>query len=1050
MNNSIKIHYKPTMIQKLTLSVIALVFSAFTVAAQCSIACPLTPLASIQLEEAVGSTEITPEFFLGPDYALGCPSLDVTVTLSDLEGTVLPQSTIVDLDRVGTRLLYRIDESTTGASCQGFLEVYSDGPVTMNVLSRSASIESIFCVPISVENFYQLIGGQWMLEWDPAVLSFSNVSNSQLFMLTIDDSNTAAGQLGFDWVHGGVTSWEIRSNDDILMSVCFEGQSLTTGTDICVAPGATFDRSGSGITTVNSTCGSVSLFTCTLPCLPELNVSLTGSEPISYEADYFLLHDSCESDVSVTITDALGNDLGNTISSDQAGQLLTATVTSAGTGKSCTTALTVEECLAEPVDIEFSSRVDSSQMIVDLRVANAQDILGYQFAISYNPEVLAFNTQIDNSQSFENGGTTTGNSEDEGLISVVRVADFNNPASFDNGEILMTLFFDILKDENTTISLDPSAVESLFVSEGLIEHCVHAPAREIRVTGSRVSGTILDDFNQDCTATVDEEGISGWILELKEITSEFTSYGYTKDDGSYLIFAPPGNYILTVMPPNGLWGLCENAVPVVLPNEMDAVNQDFLASADVLCTDMVVDVGTNLLRRCFDNAYTVEYCNHGTTDATDVFIEVELDEQFTFVESLFPDFTIDGSTLTFNVGDVAYGDCGSFSFWINVACDGTTIGQTHCVMATIFPHEPCDLPSTSWSGASLVVEGECDGDNTIFRIRNTGTGNMQGAQEFIVIEDDVMKPGPPIQLDADEVFELEPLPADGKTYRVLIPQVPFHPGLSFPTLAIEGCGQANNGTISTGFVTMFPNDDGDSFVDIDCVENRGAYDPNDKAVSPKGYTDRRLVESNTDLDYHIRFQNTGTDTAFRVIVRDDIDPNLDLSTLELGAFSHEYTLDIINERTLEFTFENIMLVDSFANEPLSHGFVKFKIKQMPDLEDGLLIDNDAAIFFDFNEPVITNLTEVEIGRIITTNTSESVDIELSVFPNPTADFVTVRHSYTKGPVTMELYDQSGRLVKYGTLKAESKVSLVGLAEGVYNYKLRDGQLALGNGMITKI
>ena len=51
---------------------------------------------------------------------------------------------------------------------------------------------------------------------------------------------------------------------------------------------------------------------------------------------------------------------------------------------------------------------------------------------------------------------------------------------------------------------------------------------------------------------------------------------------------------------------------------------------------------------------------------------------------------------------------------------------------------------------------------------------------------------------------------------------------------------------------------------------------------------------------------------------------------------------------------------------------------------------------------------------------------------------------------MELYDQSGRLVKYGTLKAESKVSLVGLAEGVYNYKLRDGQLALGNGMITKI
>jgi len=1029
---------------------LSLCFSVTIVSAQCSLACPLTPLASIQLEEAVGSIEVTPEFFLGSDYAVGCPNLDVTVTLSSLGGTVLPQSPVVGLDRVGTQLLYRIDESTMGGSCQGFLEVYSDGPVTMNVHSISASTENNFCLPISVKNFYQLIGGQWMLEWDPAVLSFSDVSNSDLFMLTIDDSNTTAGQLGFDWVHGGVTSWEIRNNDHILMWVCFDALASASDTDICVASGATFERAGSGTTAVNSTCGSVSLFTCTLPCQPELTVSLTGSESISFEADYFLLHDRCESDISVVLSDLLGNDLGNTITSDQVGQMLTATVTSSGSGKSCTTALSVEECLVETVNIEFSSRVDSSnQMIVDLRVANAQDILGYQFAINYDPEVLAFNSLID-SQQFDNGNFSTGNSEEEGLISVVRMAALDNPVSIDNGDILMTLFFEILKDENTTISLDPSALESLFVSEGLVDHCVSAPSREVRVTGSRVNGTIRDDLNQDCTTDAGEAGVSGWLLELKEINSDLTFYGYSKDDGSYFIFAPPGNYILRVIPPNALWGICENAVPVVLPNDTDVVNQDFLASAQVRCTDMVVDVGTNLLRRCFDNSYTVEYCNQGTTNATDVFITVELDEQFTFVQSLHPDFTQDGSTLTFNIGDVAYGDCGSFSFWINVNCAGTTIGQTHCVTATIFPNDPCDLPDPEWSGASLVVEGDCDGDNTNFRIRNVGTGNMQGAQEFIVIEDDVMMPGPPIQLDADEVFELEPLPADGKTYRVLIPQVPFHPGLSAPTLAIEGCGKDDNGTISTGFVTMFSNNDGDSYIDIDCVENRGAYDPNDKAVSPKGYTNRRLVESNTDLDYHIRFQNTGTDTAFRVIVRDDIDPSLDLSTLELGAFSHEYSLDIINERTLEFTFDNIMLVDSFTNEPLSHGFAKFKIKQMPNLEDGIRIDNDAAIFFDFNEPVITNLTEVEIGRIITTNTSESIDIELSIFPNPSADFITVRHSYTKGPVRLELYDPQGRLVKYGTLENQTQVSLLGLAEGVYSYKLRDGQLSLAEGIITKI
>ncbi|MEO1450629.1 MAG: PKD domain-containing protein, partial [Bacteroidota bacterium] len=59
----------------------------------------------------------------------------------------------------------------------------------------------------------------------------------------------------------------------------------------------------------------------------------------------------------------------------------------------------------------------------------------------------------------------------------------------------------------------------------------------------------------------------------------------------------------------------------------------------------------------------------------------------------------------------------------------------------------------------------------------------------------------------------------------------------------------------------------------------GAYDPNDKQVSPAGEGgngDEVLIENfDGNLRYTVRFQNTGTDTAFYVVIRDELDPDLD-------------------------------------------------------------------------------------------------------------------------------------------------------------------------------
>jgi hypothetical protein len=136
----------------------------------------------------------------------------------------------------------------------------------------------------------------------------------------------------------------------------------------------------------------------------------------------------------------------------------------------------------------------------------------------------------------------------------------------------------------------------------------------------------------------------------------------------------------------------------------------------------------------------------------------------------------------------------------------------------------------------------------------------------------------------------------------------------------------------------------------------------------------------------IRFQNTGTDTAFTVVVRDTISDKLDFKSIEFGTSSHKYEAELYGKNGVKFTFNNINLVDSFKNEPKSHGFVKYRIKQNKDLVFGTQITNRAGIYFDFEAPIITNTTVHTIGGkdILSGIFEQSFEniIAVKVSPNP--------------------------------------------------------------------
>jgi uncharacterized repeat protein (TIGR01451 family) len=206
---------------------------------------------------------------------------------------------------------------------------------------------------------------------------------------------------------------------------------------------------------------------------------------------------------------------------------------------------------------------------------------------------------------------------------------------------------------------------------------------------------------------------------------------------------------------------------------------------------------------------------------------------------------------------------------------------------------------------------------------------------------------------------------------------------------------------------------------------RGSFDPNDKQVSP-GDTEYggRIFEQDSVLRYTIRFQNTGNYPATTVEIRDTLDDaTLDVRSIELGATSHPYYLNLLFEgrNVLIFRFENINLPDSMASQEMSRGFVGFSIKRKQGLPIGTVIRNRAAIYFDFNAPVITNWAESVLSAPVGTTAAWDKKPELLLSPNPTTGVFSVELSDTPSPGTLlRVLSLTGQVVSETRIEAGSR------------------------------
>lgn len=533
-----------------------------------------------------------------------------------------------------------------------------------------------------------------------------------------------------------------------------------------------------------------------------------------------------------------------------------------------------------------------------------------------------------------------------------------------------------------------------------------------------ISGNVFKDFNQNCIKEAGENGFENAIIKVAPgITGHDAYFVSTDSNGNYtILISDTGNYTVELASALTYWQASCPVNPAfytVNVNGQGPHNVNFGNYIDTACSKLEVDISSGLIRRNQKTTFAVDYCNNGSGVANNVVVEVDFPDDkigsnyfFQIVNSSMPGTLLNGRVYSYNIGTLNPGDCGRIL--ISVFFPVTTLDRTYCTKASIYPKVNCSPVDSNWDYSDIKVEGDCSGDTTVnIVVENLGL-DMLGRSEYRVYEDELLIDRDSFQIAAGDSIVKQYNKRANKEIHIEADQRPGHPNNSFPNDHIEGCDSVYTSTAG-GFVNHFILDDVADDVETDCKGVSISWDPNDKQVIPIGISEKHYIDESTLLEYTIRFQNTGNDTAFWVQILDTLDDALlDISSIRSGVSSHENNFRVFGAGIVEWTFDNILLPDSNVNEEESHGFVKFKINLKKGISKGSVIENKAAIYFDFNAPVITNTVFNTIyDTILITSTSIEKDDGISnivVFPNPFAEntiiaFDLISSSYVKIKVT---------------------------------------------------
>ncbi len=516
-----------------------------------------------------------------------------------------------------------------------------------------------------------------------------------------------------------------------------------------------------------------------------------------------------------------------------------------------------------------------------------------------------------------------------------------------------------------------------------------------------------------------------------------TYRGNSSPEGDFSMALPRGSYSYDILPSNPLWTACNLSGQVELTDDFETIEVDIVAVPSPMkkAPFLHVDLSVPYLERCRNSRGFIDYHNAGTHEATAAFIDIQLDAHLKIMDASNEYSAEMHNIVRFEIGDLDISESGRI--WIDLEhdCQESLPGQTHCSRAIIqasnfAPESPI---------SDLIPSMECEGDSILLRIENTGDQPTLLPQHYIVIEDILTFSQGEVDLDVGEVWESR-IPTTGASYRMEVEQEAGNPIGKKRAASLEGC---SNGSFSSlGFINQLGDLDDVSYYSQDCQANVLTLDANTMEGLPIGVGSESTIDPNQLIEYKITFQNRGENGHFYVKIRDTLDPHLDLATLQPGASSHPYSMEVGNG-TIDFIFDEIELQSTAKSKQESLGFLKFKVRPKEGTPLGTVIQNKALIHVGpLVSEVDTVTTQHTLGipiKGLSTSTEhlERIQSEILIAPNPVKDGVVRVLSEAEINQKFILYNLHGQEMQEGTLAHDQIVLDQDLQSGLYFLTLHD-------------
>lgn len=543
------------------------------------------------------------------------------------------------------------------------------------------------------------------------------------------------------------------------------------------------------------------------------------------------------------------------------------------------------------------------------------------------------------------------------------------------------------------------------------------------------AGVFVDE-NADCQLDAGDVAVPGAMLQIQG--GGLPNIKASDHKGQVIFrYFNTGSFTLSLPQlPNGFWDVCRDDSLFFPSGDEDTLRCAFLLNPKVKCPELEVTLALpSNFRGCLVTSdVAVLAQNIGAVALQNARVALVLPSVFEVQSISWPLASQNGDTLFFDIGDLQVFEKQEITLKVNTRCDTFVLGRTLCLEAFGRFANPCPVIPTATS--EIKASATCIDDKTLrFALKNIGDAPTMEPHEFRLYRNAGLARIESFQLTAQQSLEID-LAADSATWRL---EATKSNNGSLTAVALEGCGGLN-----PGFITDFWLEKGGPNYDYDCREAIGAYDPNQKTAIPEGHGPQRLLLQDVPLQYTIDFQNTGTDTAYRVLLRDELNGYLDISSFQPLFASHPYSWEIKNGRYLEVLFQPIALPDSNVNEPASHGFFTFSIRPLPLLGDGQTISNIANIIFDYNPPIVTNKVFHTFGRLqVSTDEPAEQPVLWEIWGNPTRDQAIFRSkTELPGEKRFVLSDASGRVLRSDVFSGQMfDFQRDGIKSGLYFFKI---------------